>query len=1126
MMKVEAIAPSSQKPVILNLSLDRCIVFDFVTMNDLAIIIEEHQKQKVITLWNGNFSKVTTEDDRTFLEAFRHKTKQDSSRSSFMNLTNEILKKAVLLKFKKENLRGVKLVDFVQSLSIENQRELLQKCFPKNRTELEETLRLCDFRLGIDKLAILAKFSTPEEFISEALSAITGGYSSKKNEIYDYYRILVKFWAKGLIIFPQNIRLWNVFGKWMHIFEADIQVNHTLKQIYSSNSRLSDRCYGYIAAYFATSSTKTRQDFSVDLIRSYEEAVEININQQFAKTNVTKKTKISILGDLNKAVLCLVTGFNLENPELAEERPSRRGNKKEPSTYKDIKFGWIEQTHPKLIHWTEYLFQHISSDKNARVSGKLSALNHLVSFLGTIENPPEMPWLIIRHVHIVDKTLTNQNTFFNYLLTLSLKTKTLNKITSALRGFFSWLRDYLRSQGKVLESQFIDPVLETDRFGSPTYNSNRTHREALPPFIISEMKEIITKDDFAFPRKCNTTVRTTNQETSLNEKVFYPGTSICMYTLLDTPIRSHQARWLDSGVLDEKIYDPASGKLEYNQAPFALPGRQEGILQITKDSLRSDSWLSMKVNTNKIFIADAKEFGYTIPYISPELVRLIQIQLDWSKRYLPELKAPLSYRYYMQEMREIRPDNNLLGPAVAPLFRDPAKHGQQIPIGYTRLKRFYIQLLKETEKQIFAKYGHKIKLTTTTERGYETWAVDLHSLRVSGITNLIEAGVPIEIVQQFVAGHKTIVMTLHYLKYSPEKLRKFIEEAYLHMQADQDFVGSEGFHKAINDFTPFLLSQSGPGTGPAFEALNMGDGITVINTDGICPGTSCSTGFVVKEGVAPTYGPVPGGKRCPLCRYWITGPAHLLGQVNALNNLGYSIRKKGFELRRVNELKDDAEDSGNQSLARQLRDRCDLLNRELDIDVAEWAARYKYAVQSITLMDEYLKAKNRIIATDSDTPHVPMMTASAPLELKFSLESAHEFSLLDQITQTAEFNPGFPNREAELEKHQILSKMMTVNGIKPFLLSLSDLQAREAGNLLSALLLQQVNAQDLDEVLNGKKPLENYPYLASAVSKLEQASSDGQNFMPSVLSAISKLLSPLAPNAEYSVDQENEDLLG
>lgn len=638
------------------------------------------------------------------------------------------------------------------------------------------------------------------------------------------------------------------------------------------------------------------------------------------------------------------------------------------------------------------------------------------------------------------------------------------------------------------------------------------------------MKEALLEDDFAFPKTTAlSTVGTIDYSTGYSVRVFCPGLAICMYTLLDTPIRSHQARWLDSGLLDEKIYNPLTGASELNQSPYAVKGRGQGVIQLKVDSLRSESWPVMWINTNKT--RTVSSIGYTIPYISPALLSLFQHQLEWSKRYLPAPQETLTYKQYSLDVRELRADRGSVGPEITPLFRDPSTPEQKQPFTYSRLARFYTRLLQLTEDRVYAKYGHRVKLVTISEENKKTWAVDLHSLRVSGITNLIEAGVPIEVVQQFVAGHSTIVMTLHYLKYSPEKLRGFIEEAYRRMQDDQDFVGSETFIDAINEFTPFLLGQSEPGTGPGFEALNAGDGIVVINTDGICPGTSCSTGFVVRSGVEPLYGPVPGGKRCPLCRYWITGPAHLLGQVNATNNLAYAIRKKGLELVRLNGLKLDAEDSKNHRMARALRDRIDLLNREIELDVAEWTARYKYVVQSHSQMDEYIKAKENIIATDAN-PRVPMMTSSTPFELKVTLEQAHEFALLDQITQTAIFNPGFPNAHAELEKNQVLSKMMVANGMKPFLLTMSDEQAREAGNLLSALILQQVNAQDLDEVLTGRMPLEQYPFLSLAMQKLEEASVDDQNFLSNSLSALSNLIDPCAASMSSYVDDENEDLFG
>lgn len=1115
-------APASGKNIILNSDFEHCIIFSFVTNSDLAIVINETLIKKAAKLWNSTLCNVVEKNGTAYLEGFKSR-KNSSGGESLSYFKIEFIQSTL-----KTELKGTKLVRYLQSLPIEEQLDLLKCLSPKNHTDLKRAFRDWKHRFGIDKLEILEACPSPVDFV-ESLTISASNCSSEKNiEQYNDFNLLVEFWARGWILLPQNLRLWNIAKKWKIIFEANTKVEDTINKIYITHEkyRYLDRRLSFIVAYFATSNTLLRSDLSIELLLSYEKLAEDILTKQYSSPDYKPENVKSPLSDLNSAIRSLLAAYNSENPGLETELPSRKSFSKETTERKDVKFGWIAQEIPILNDWTEYLSLFFNENKSSRVGAKITALSHFITFLGTTENPPLKPWLTTRKDHITDVTLVNQNTFFEYLpANISTTSKFLKTVLTAVRQFFIWIRQHLISLGKITESEFSDPIFQTDYIGERTYN-NRTHRDALPPYLITEMKDIIIKDEFAFAKSLpRSSIQTTDQQTNCRVITYYPGVAICMYTLLDTPIRSHQARWLDSGLLDAKIYNHVTRKVKHNISPYSITFRKEAALQLSKDALRSESWLTMWVNTNKTASIDAKTVGYFIPYVSPELVKLFQTQVDWSVRYLPPLTSPLSYRYYMQDVREIRPDVNLKGPEVAPLFRDPTSPAQKKPIAYTRLKKFYTVLLEETEKRILSKYNHKIKLITTNKNGKKTWAVDLHSLRVSGITNLIEAGVPIEVVQQFVAGHKTLVMTLHYLKYSPEKLRAFIEEANRRMQDDQDFVGSTGFIQALNEFTPFLFGQSGPGVGPGFEALNMGDGILSINSDGICPGTSCSTGFVLKEGVAPSYGPVPGGKRCPLCRYWITGPAHLLGQITALNNLAYTIRKKGQELNRLNEIKLDAEDSGNQRLARQLRDRVDLLNRDVELDVNEWAARYKYAEQSLTQMDAYLKAKEKLIASDA-TPRVPMMTASQPMELKVTLEQAHEFSLLDQITQMAVFNPSFPNLEAELEKNQVLSKMMVANGMKPFLLSLSDEHAREAGNLLSALLLQQVNAQDLDEVLTGKRPVENYPYLLQAIGKLEKACDEGSDFLPNALSALSKLMAPPEAKENSDFDQNNEDLFG
>jgi hypothetical protein len=1071
------------------------MVFGFTTKQDAIEALVSANVQFYQEVWNKTLFSEVEENGRTILQGFASRP-ISGGRTAFQHLSLSFIQKITNL-----DLSTSEAIWYTQSLPLEEQKQLLSANTPQTRDDVNFAFRTPKRLFGPDYGQMLKSSPDVQNFVDKLTKLLERPEKEQNNR--RIFENLLALWQAGLMIFTSNLFKWKVSGKWQLLFKANPQITHTLKQLYSTgntNGQYDDRL-NLIISYFAVSSTINRTDIAPTLVEKYTSTLE----GIFVPKRTDPKQEMHTLSRIHKLRLSLLTGYNSENSGVEIELSSRRIFKQKKVAPRDINFGWIQDTYPNLTDWQHYFHLYISSLKNARLAAKLATLNNFIEFLGTLEDPPLKPWLVTRQQHITDVTLRNTKTFFTFALsTYSGNGKRIKSALSTLRSFFTWLSDYLISSGMLVESKFTIPIHETDSIGSFT-SINRTPREALPPYVVIEMKAALIENDFAIPKTFSRAiVSTTEQATGYSTRVFYPGTAICLYSLLDTPIRSHQARWLDSGELDEFLYNHDLKTNEYNLSEYAIAGRKEGVLQITKDALRSESWLSMWVNTNKTGNFESGSDGYRIPYVSPTLEQLLALQKNWSSQYLTPLTAPLKYRDYMQDAREFRPEVKK-GPEVCPLFRDPTKANQLMPISYPKLARAYTQLLEVVEKKIFEKYNHKIQLVNTDDNGKKTWAVDLHSLRVSGITNLIEAGVPLEVVQQYMVGHKVIIMTLHYLKYSPAKLREFIIQANERMLSDQDFVGSQAFIDALNEFTPFLLSQSGPGIGPGVEALSIGDGIIVVNSDGICPGTSCSTGFLLADRQNPVYGPVPGGKRCGLCRYWITGPAHLLGQITSVNNLAYSIRKKGLEVAKLNELKMDAEDAGNQRAARGFRDRIDLLNRELEIDVAEWVARYQLAEQSIEKMSDYIKARDKIIATDA-TPNVPLFTPSSHMELKVTLEHAHQFALLDQITQMSSFNPGFTNTQAELEKQQVLSKMMMANGIKPFLLTLSPEHAQEAGNLLSAMLLQQVSTNDLDDVLAGNKTLEGYPSLSAAIARLDEATSNDHGVSPSALSKISELL--------------------
>ncbi|MFM0508519.1 VPA1269 family protein [Paraburkholderia sp. RL17-373-BIF-A] len=1083
------------------------------TNAELHEAIAEFESKRIDAYWEDVMLKEPPSCN--FITAFR------SENETSNKVVPGIYKARYLAGLLATDLKGRKLVEAGQNMPIEQQRYLVRADQPSTRAELQAMLDFPEQVIAPDFHALLDSSDSPREFVEKL---VQGLWTSDLPAMYPvrHCEMLTLLWERGWFLFPHRLRDWSNPIKWPTLKNQRYSGSRSglIASTYVMPAqRSSDLTHSITCTFFATTNVASFDDLPLELIDAFAAIWEENIATRYS--SAVQKKRVTMVSKVRRAIRLLRQNFNLANPEHAIElKSSRKGHVAEDERRLDGEFRWLSTCRPELIVWSEMFRAYIKSLKTARVRPQIGRLNSLGDFLVSLKTPPIEPKDVNRQIHIYDATLKNPETFFEFLQKKSGSSRRLNDTISTVREFFDWLRDYMVATGDKSAASLANPISSSDTFGRRG-SPSKTARDALPPYIIEEMKQVLLDDDFAFPRTYSSTmIQVRDAVTNANTRVFDPGLAVCLYVLFDTPIRSHQARWLDSGFLDEKVYDPASNSLVRNSSSYAVKGRKEGALRLQHDGLRAESWLTLWVNTNKTAPYDSPHIGYPIPYVSSTLVELLLMYLEWQKRYLPVITKPLDYRVYQADVHELDRPVEVKGPQITPLFRDPSSADLIRPIEYTRLTRFYVKVLQEVQTRIEAKYGQRIALVENDGKGGLKWLVDLHSLRVSGISNLIEAGVPLEVVSMFVAGHQTLIMTLHYLKYSPAKLRKFILEAHERMVNDQDFVGSELFTSSLDELAPYLIGQEGAGVGPGFRALQERTGIMTITSEGICPGTSCSLGGPLISVAHNTYAPVPGGKRCGLCRFWMTGPAHLLGQVTAVNNLAFLIRKKGLELAAINDARLDAEDSGNKRKARELRDRADILNRELEIDANEWVARYRYAERSVALMDDYLATKKRLTAKGANVP-VPVLTSSSGLELRVTLEQAHEFELLDQITQMSSFSTGFSNREAELEKNAILSKLMTANDMKPFLLNLNDEHAHEAGNLLSSLILQQVRGQKLDDLLSGKKLLKDYPRLAKAIKLLEE------NATPEALSdskEMSRLVTLVGKAAGPSSATDEEEL--
>ena len=1066
-------SPKTGRTIYLNSDLDNCTWIDIPDLHEMLALLDEHDSLRIADRWEALSISRTNE---TCIEAFATATA-----GALINFRHEAVAKLI------GTTQIWNLAKRVHSLPLDEQRHLLERLKPASRLEFEEifTIRASVDIGGTDLRSKLLEASGVEAFVNH-LSTIAGGPRMDRSGAAEQAtEVLTMLRARNLLLFPASFRNWKSSVK-LRIAQNEKFASELATLINNVNAYC-ERAKGNMvlsnsaqAGVLLTSLLRI-DDLTPELVDAIEEQL----------IKVTKKSG----GEAHRAGQAFRELWNRSNPDapFAKTRTVARKEKEFRRTSGD--FRWLSSKSPRLNGWQRPLSEFVNERMGQTKHAVVSDLNIFCDFMLTLDTPPANPEEVFRSSHIFDATFANKQTFMQVIAATAYDGKRKSRIIWYLRDFFSWYRDWLVREGRQdIAAGFANPVSELDKF-KHDHNPGQTYRTALPNWLLKELKRTLTDSDFQFPKSETKTdwVSLFDAQQGKVCRVWWPGTAMVLTLLLELPLRSHQSRWLDSGEFDQKLYDLVTQTEVTNPNPQAMFGRQESCIRKLHDTLRLESWPGLYVNTNKTALYDGRgSIGYEIPYLTEGMAQLLTQMQSWNKRFLPPLPALVTYRDEARGRQTYTGSKQVKLPQIAPLFRDPSTAQKVLPPSYEKVARLFVRVLAETERRIKKERGVDIELTKTRENGSVTWRYDLHTLRVSGISAMIEAGVPLEVVSQFIAGHASLVMTLWYLKSSPGKIRDAIAKAHFQLQEEEDFISGKSFVEHIEDFSPFLLSQNllsrRNGEDVAFTALKEHTGLWTITTDGICPAASCSTGGALEDG-GKEHGPVPGGRRCGLCRYWLTGPSFLLGQIAETNNLIYKIRRRGLELKDARDRLIDLQDAEKHSAARALRSRIELMERDLTLDITEWQARYAYAMQSSEKLDEYLRERMKI-SNDENLP-APLFTASTSDDLKVTLQEIDDFGLLEHITQMYEFVPAFKNREATLDKHRILSKLLQDNGMDNFLLPLDEEQAEKAGNLFSALIMEYVDSQDRSRLFSGDMKLKDLPSLDSRVGRLADGVAPG-----------------------------------
>ncbi|AOE88104.1 VPA1269 family protein [Pseudomonas sp. TCU-HL1] len=433
--------------------------------------------------------------------------------------------------------------------------------------------------------------------------------------------------------------------------------------------------------------------------------------------------------------------------------------------------------------------------------------------------------------------------------------------------------------------------------------------------------------------------------------IWNPSSSVELSLLLLAPLRGKQARWLDQGLLDRMLFDFNDNKIKINTHPlsqFRYPngmsheefyGSPSAAVQLQQDFLTGAFEPIIWCSTNKTAIwSNGQCSGYALPW--PDGITLMlsdNEEIQQKGQQLSRVYEVLRYQYEFVEKFDPHPspltfadviedsvliphdaDVRLRLPWFVPLCRQIGNeinvtwpngtvHRASLPISKTQLEKLYNALCLHVERKIQQEIGLKVDILTEHVTSNITTAIenrrakfDIHSLRVAGISRLIELGVPAHLVSEYIAGHSTIVMTMRYFKTTPMHIRGKIIDAMVNGDLIDGFetvierlrIQSEGTNfiplssrvQECTDDIPFDFASLAPVPG----------GLCIMGGKG----PSCEVCAIKErespdEGISIEFERKLGG--CAGGRFYRTGPDFLMSQALEANKLMLLLRRKSRE---------------------------------------------------------------------------------------------------------------------------------------------------------------------------------------------------------------------------------------
>lgn len=823
--------------------------------------------------------------------------------------------------------------------------------------------------------------------------------------------------------------------------------------------------------------------------------------------------RLSQLLKLIRANQCL-----RHDPLIVPQTPLWHG-KAGKSQKGDHALEWANSTnYPELSGWhsnlAEWILKRASPGPGTRCAEFI--LNYLIDSPQVARTPEEF----------LSRSYSNPFPINARLADRFQNTVALKDVTNLCHEFFDWMLieklSALNDLGRPIPSpSHWNPIARLVKSARPI----QTHREAIPTRFIKEMIEIITENDWAWPKTISYDYFPyLNKSAGEWSRVWSPVRATAMLLKLLLPLRTYQVCMLDSGELDEEVY--IDGAWVQNASPIKIKKRRAGVLRKFLDHATGRVNTGFFINTNKTADKgkDPKAIGYEIPWQHEDAIDALAKLASWQRDF-NSLAKPQYWRDVRNKdtLKVLTQESLARRGEIAFLFRDPTGNFVNDPLSVDRVNKFWGLLLRELEKRLEKRGevlpdGSPVQFLIRSPRKDRSGEqlspmYDLHSLRVSIITSLAtDGGVPIPILSKCIAGHASILMTLYYVKVGAAMVNEELALA----QKRIDEKEQESFKRFIVEreakaFRPFVLTNDDAG----FSALEQKNAqLWSINDKGLCPvgGSLCHIGGkkITANVTAADYAPVPGGPRnCVRCRFFVTGPAFLGGLVAHFNAVGIELMEASDRHRQkeaaIQKLEDELyELGGNDSKLldkiKMAQDRQEEEMKEVDAIAGNWHAIYAFIErskaiiarsgterqsQSVQLTPSDPMSEQRLAQAQNidelgaqqnlnKQGELSLVLGGDEVDFGVVMQEASRFETFNSVCQMA---VAYPAEKAiplaNLRRSKLLDAMLSRNNCNPVFASLSDEEAMAVGNQLSTLLIARLGRVETANLIEGRRMLES-----------------------------------------------------